>query len=307
MGHYVLLYFKGVAMGAADVVPGVSGGTIAFITGIYQQLIDAIRGLNLSALRTLTRGQFAHFWAQINGNFLLVLLAGIVSSIASLAQLISYLLAQYPLLIWSFFFGLIVASVIYIYRLQKFSGWREWLAMAVGSGCALAIAFAPLLQLEPSLPIIFGAGAVAICAMILPGISGSFMLLIMGLYPTLIGAVTDANVVVLATFAAGCGVGLLSFSRFLSWLLHHYYATTLALLTGFLAGSLVVVWPWKRALVTAVDGRGGELMLRGELLTPWAYGNAIGDPQWALALATMVSGLVLVFALEYIGVRKNKN
>lgn len=307
MGHYVLLYFKGVAMGAADVVPGVSGGTIAFITGIYQQLIDAIRGFNFSALRTLMRGEFTQFWAQINGSFLLVLLAGIVSSIASLAQLIGYLLAQYPLLIWSFFFGLIIASAIYIYRVQKFSGWQQWSAMAVGSGCALASAFAPAWQLEPSLPVIFVAGAVAICAMILPGVSGSFMLLIMGLYPTLVGAVTDANLAVLATFAAGCVCGLLSFSRFLSWLLHHYYATTLALLTGFLTGSLAVVWPWKRALATAVDGRGGELMLRGELLTPWAYGNAIGDPQWALALAMMVGGLMLVFALEYTGVRKNKN
>ncbi len=307
MGHYVLLYFKGIAMGAADVVPGVSGGTIAFITGIYQELIDTIRGLNFSALRTLTRGEFAQFWAQINGSFLLVLLAGILSSIASLAQLIGYLLAQYPLLVWSFFFGLIIASVIYIYRAQKFSGRQEWSALAVGIGCAVAIAFAPTWQLDPSLPVIFVAGAVAICAMILPGVSGSFMLLVMGLYPTLIGAVADANLVVLATFAAGCGVGLLSFSRFLSWLLHRYYATTLALLTGFLAGSLAVVWPWKRALTTAVDGQGGELLLRGELLTPWAYGNAIGDPHWAPALAAMVGGLVLVFALEYIGVRKDKN
>jgi len=307
MGHYVRLFLKGMAMGAADVVPGVSGGTIAFISGIYQELIDAIRALNLAALRTLLRGEFAQFWAQINGNFLLVLLAGIVSSIASLAQLISYLLAQYPLLIWSFFFGLIIASAIYIYRGQRFSSWQEWLAMAVGSGCALAVAFAPTLQLEPSLPVIFGAGAVAICAMILPGVSGSFMLLIMGLYPSLIGAVVDVNLAVLAVFAAGCVCGLLSFSRFLSWLLHHFYATTLALLTGFLVGSLAVVWPWKRALTTTVDRHGGELVLRSELLTPWEYGNVIGDPRWATALAMMVSGLVLVFALEYIGVRKDKN
>lgn len=307
MGHYVRLFLKGMAMGAADVVPGVSGGTIAFISGIYQELIDAIRALNLAALRTLMRGEFAQVWAQINGNFLLVLVAGIVSSIASLAHLISYLLAQYPLLIWSFFFGLIIASAIYIYRGQRFSSWQEWLAMAVGSDCALAVAFAPALQLEPSLPVIFGAGVVAICAMILPGVSGSFMLLIMGLYPSVIGAVVDVNLAVLATFAAGCVCGLLSFSRFLSWLLHHYYATTLALLTGFLVGSLAVVWPWKRALTTAVDRHGAELVLRSELLTPWEYGNVIGDPRWATALAMMACGLALVFALEYIGVRKDKN
>lgn len=307
MGHYVRLFLKGMAMGAADVVPGVSGGTIAFISGIYQELIDAIRALNLAALRTLMRGELAQFWAQINGNFLLVLLVGIVSSIASLAQLISYLLAQYPLLIWSFFFGLIIASAIYIYRGQRFSTRQEWLAMVVGAGCALAVAFAPTLQLEPSLPVIFGAGAVAICAMILPGVSGSFMLLIMGLYPTLIAAVADVNFAVLATFVAGCVFGLLSFSRFLSWLLHHYYATTLALLTGFLVGSLAVVWPWKRALTTTVDRHGGDLVLRSELLTPWAYGNVIGDPRWGAALVMMACGLVLVFALEYIGARKDKN
>lgn len=304
MRHYLLLFCKGMAMGAADVVPGVSGGTIAFVTGIYQELIDSIRAVNLTALRILLRGEPAEFWRMINGSFLLVLVAGIGVSIASLAQIISYALVQYPLLIWSFFFGLIVASAIYIYRGLKFQHWREWLALAVGCGSALAVAFLPPLQLNPSLPVVFGAGALAICAMILPGISGSFILLILGLYPAIIGAVAEINLALLATFVAGCICGLLSFSRFLSWLLHHYHTTTLALLTGFLIGSLAMVWPWKHPLVTLLDSHGAERVLRSELLTPLEYGRVVGDPLWAAALAMMASGLLLVFALEYISREK---
>ncbi len=290
--NYPLLFAKGLAMGAADLVPGVSGGTIAFISGIYEELIDSLKSLNPLALRCLFREGPAPFWRHINGTFLLVLVAGILTSVFSLARLVDYSLDRYPLFIWSFFFGLILASIFYVARQQR--GWygRQRLALVLGMAAAVAVAFSPALTLGAALPTVFFAGMLAICAMILPGVSGSFILLLLGMYPVLIDAITGFDVPVLAVFGIGAAIGLVLFANILSWLLHHHHDTTLSVLIGFLAGSLVVVWPWR--LEAGADHS-------RVLLTPGSYESAVGHPQVLGCVAFMGLGLVLVLALEYLG------
>ena len=300
----LFLFLKGVAMGAADVVPGVSGGTIAFISGIYEELLGSIRSVNLQALKLLKTEGLVAFWRAINGNFLLVLFAGIIFSIASLARVVNYGLEQHPILVWSFFFGLIAASVIYIFRQMPHLRLPEWLGLWFGALAAMAIAFLPPLQVSDDLWVVFLSGALAICAMILPGISGSFILLLIGMYPLIIQAVTDVNVPVLSVFVLGCGCGLLMFARFLSWLLQQYHSQTIAVLTGFLLGSLLIVWPWKEALEVIIDSRGHEVVLSHRLVMPAEYGAVTGiDPQTGLSVILMIVGAVLVLGLEYLGHR----
>ncbi len=300
----LLLYLKGAAMGAADVVPGVSGGTIAFISGIYEELLQSIRSINLEALRILRREGLNACWQHINGSFLLVLFAGILTSVFSLAHLVSYALEAHPILVWSFFFGLIVASVIYISRQLPALRWQESLALILGSISAVSIGFSPPLQVSGDGLVVFLSGALAICAMILPGISGSFILVLIGMYSVIIDAVTEQNWLLLALFALGCGCGLMLFSRFLSWCLAHFHSVTMALLTGFLLGSLTIVWPWKEALEIAIDRHGKEIVLSHRLLMPGEFGELTGtDPQTALAVCLMIFGVVLVLGLEYLGSR----
>lgn len=303
----LLLFLKGMAMGAADVVPGVSGGTIAFISGIYEELLDSIRSINLSALKLMKSHGFGAFWREINGNFLVVLFSGILFSIASLARVVGYSLEHYPILVWSFFFGLIVASIIYIFRQLPHLRWQEWLSLWVGTLVALAISLAPKMQGSEDLLSIFCAGAVAICAMILPGVSGSFILLLLGIYPVMIAAISELHWQTLLVFVLGCGCGLVAFSRVLSWLLHHYYSTTIAVLTGFLLGSLLIVWPWKESLEVMIDHKGRELVLSHHLMMPSTFGDVTGiDPNTFAALGCMLSGLVLVLGLEYFGGQRKK-
>ena len=301
---YFTLFCKGVAMGAADVVPGVSGGTIAFISGIYEQLLDAIGSFNLTALKVLRTRGVAAFWQYIQGTFLSVLLSGILLSIATFARLLTYLLNHHPLLVWGFFFGLIVASVVYIWRQIPLRSLTCWIALVVGTGAVMLIAFAPHLHIpEGSLPhplYIFGAGALAICAMILPGISGSFVLLLLGIYPVILDAVVDANWWVLALFVAGCATGLLVFSRFLRWLLEHFYSLTLSVLTGFLVGSLVVVWPWQRLIMESRTDPGQEYA-KTQLFWPSDYAQVAGESQWLAVVGFMIVGFSLVLILEYAG------
>lgn len=302
---YILLFFKGMAMGAADVVPGVSGGTIAFISGIYVELLDSIRAVNLYALRLLFTQGPVQFWRNINGTFLLVLFAGILCSIFSLARIVSFSLEEHPLLVWSFFFGLIVASIVYVWRQQTHWRWPQWLALGAGTLLAVAASLSPPLQIGATQPAVFFAGMLAICAMILPGISGSFILLLLGLYPTIIDAVNRLDLAVLLVFAVGAGIGLLSFSRVLSWLLHHQRSTTLSLLTGILLGSLLVVWPWKQPVETLADSHGNLVVVTRELMAPGQYASVVGDPQVIACILLMLLGLVLVLGLEYLGGRRN--
>ena len=301
---YLLLFCKGVAMGAADVVPGVSGGTIAFISGIYEELLNAIRAVNWPSIKRLLRGDIAGFWRAINGNFLAVLFAGILLSILSLAKLVSYGMQEYPILVWSFFFGLIIASIVWMTRNLGCWRWQEGAALALGTALAAGLLWMPGSVASNGLPMIFAAGAVAICAMILPGISGSFILVLIGIYATVIEAISELNMVVLATFASGCVVGLLLFSRLLGWLLGHYRSITLALLNGFLVGSLAIVWPWKEKLLVMFTASGKEVVLEQQNLMPWQYGELFGDDPQTLAAALLaLFGIVLVLGLEHIGGR----
>lgn len=282
------IYVKGIAMGAADIVPGVSGGTIALIAGIYERLINAIGNVG-PELWHIWRKQggirgIADIWRYIDATFLLCLIAGIATSFITLAGGIKYLLDHQPLLIWSFFFGLVVATVfILLTEISKWTLARVTL-FAIGMVAAAFISTAPMLPATPSLPYLFMSGAIAICAMILPGVSGSFILLLLGAYDTVLEAVHTLNFTVLLTVMAGMASGLLLFTRILKWLLARYYQGTLALLTGFIAGSLLKIWPWKVADV-------------GNVL-PWQYPDGA---QWVTTLMLMVIGAVLVTLISLWG------
>ena len=237
------IFARGVAMGAADIVPGVSGGTIALITGIYPTLLNALTSFDLTALRLVLRGDFAAAWRHVNGAFLLALVLGIGTSLVSLARLISWALHNYPEPLWGFFFGLILASALLLLTQLGRLRWPQFLALALGIGIALTIALMPGTGFVEGKAGVFLAGFIAICAMILPGISGSFILVLLGMYSSVLAALKGFDIVFLLIFALGAVSGLLCFSRFLQWLLTHYYRVTIALLTGFLFGSLAIVWP----------------------------------------------------------------
>ena len=248
----IIVAVKGACMGAADVIPGVSGGTIAFIMGIYDDFVGSLAAINGEAVKLLFKGQFKAFWKHINGSFLLSLVIGIGISVISLAGLMQMLLSDFPIQTWAFFFGLIVASSIFIIR--GISGWRlrEGLLLVLGIILGVVICTLSPTQTPDGLWFIFLSGAIAICAMILPGISGSFILLILGKYQFIMGCITDLvsgvdfghNLLILGTFAVGAVIGILSFSRFLHWLLARWQKETMVILAGFIIGSLVKVWPW---------------------------------------------------------------
>lgn len=276
--HWII---KGMAMGAADVVPGVSGGTLAFILGIYARLLNAISAFNVTALKLVFKGQWRQLWQQIDGTFLLCLFGGILCSIFSLASLISWLLAHKPVPVWAFFIGLIVTALPLLVKAVNWSFTRGLLFLlgvmfAVGVGMLAPVSF------QPAQWMFFVAGAIAICAMILPGISGSFILLISGMYAPVILAVRELQVTILALFAAGCVVGLLSFSHFLKWLLQRYHDATLALLTGVVVGALYRLWPWQHANV---------------MYSPSAYASAFGSHDLLLAMGSCGVAVLVMLAL----------
>jgi putative membrane protein len=283
-------------------VPGVSGGTVAFVTGIYEELLTSIKSINPLALRVLAKQGFATFWSHINGTFLLVLMLGVITSFVSLARVITYLLVEEPLLVWSFFFGLIFASSIHIIRQIKV--WKLGPVLALGVGALAAYTIGELkpadLPAEPLL--VFLSGCIAICAMILPGISGSFILVLLGMYSHVLEAISELNWLLLATFAAGCGCGLLVFSHILSWLFNRFHDLTMALLTGFLLGSLNLVWPWKQTLSTYQNSKGVTKPLEQENILPATYHTITGvDPQLVLCVSLVIAGLMVVLLLEKIG------
>lgn len=302
--QHLSIFFKGMAMGAADVVPGVSGGTIAFITGIYDRLIAAIAACTPNKLLWLARGRFRETWAAVDGTFIVVLLAGVLTSILSLARLITYLLEAHPERLWSFFFGLIVVSVLLIGRqLERWNLWAIISALA-GAGFAYVITVAVPLQLAPTPWVIFFGASIAICAMILPGISGSFILLLLGLYAHVLAAVRSLDLGIILIFVAGCVAGLLSFSRLLNWLLGHARNVTLAFLTGLMVGSLNKVWPWKETLSWREDSSGEQVPLIQANVGPAQFEALTGQAShWPSALALMALGVVLVMVLEWWGRR----
>ncbi|WP_027124570.1 DUF368 domain-containing protein [Gelidibacter mesophilus] len=325
---YLFISLKGIAMGAADAVPGVSGGTIAFISGIYEELITTISGVNLSLLTTLRKSGFAAFWKQLNGNFLLALLIGIVISFISFMRLAKYLIEQHPVLIWSFFFGLIVASIFFVGKQIKTWNLSAIGSLIFGTLAAFYITTLPSMANNDSSIFLFFAGALAICAMILPGISGSFILVILGAYKTLSDALSIFDFKKITIFAAGAVIGLLSFSRVLKWLFNNYKNTTLAVLTGFIFGSLNKIWPWKETLTVLEKATGqtvpvsniteyGTLevyqrqinnfetlkMVSEKSVLPLHYSeiNQAIDPQIAMSIVLMVVGFLTIFILEKVG------
>ena len=296
---YLLLTLKGMAMGAADVVPGVSGGTIALITGIYEELIFSIKSINLKALKLLLSGRPAAFWKAINGSFLLSVLLGIAISIFSLAKGLTFLLHHYPILVWSFFFGLIVASAIYVARTIK--AWNAGAVIAGIAGIVIAYFITVISPAEANTTwfYIFFSGMIAICAMILPGISGSFILVLLGMYQFILGAVVDLNIPVLLVFVAGAAIGIIGFSNVLSWLLKKFHTLTIALLAGFMVGSLNKIWPWKEVTESFIDRHGEVRPLAEKNILPATYENLTGNESllWG-AILFLVVGFVLIFVIE---------
>ncbi|WP_074214308.1 DUF368 domain-containing protein [Salinivibrio sp. ES.052] len=299
--NLISTYLKGMAMGAADVVPGVSGGTIAFITGIYTQLLESIRRITPRLFALWRKEGFKAVWQHVNGTFLCVLLAGILTSIASLAKGISWTLTHHPIPLWSFFFGLIIASALHIAKQLPAPKVRPKTVLAVllGIGFAYWITIANPLQLTAGPLTVFLAGAIAICAMILPGISGSFILLLLGMYSPILDAVHQTQFGLLGLFAVGAVTGLLTFSHLLSWLLRRYYALTLAFLTGLMLGTLGKIWPWKHTLTWRTNSSGEQVPLVQDNLLPGAYEAIVGhSAQVGLAIVAMIGGFVLVLLLE---------
>lgn len=297
--HFVIA-LKGVAMGAADVVPGVSGGTIAFISGIYEELIGSINKVNLTTLKLWKKEGFSSMWQEINGNFLVSLVIGIGLSIITLAKLIRHLLETQPILIWSFFFGLVLASIIYVAR--QITRWNlgTIMLLLIGSFVAYFITTLTPQTTNASYPYVFLSGALAICAMILPGISGSFILLLLGMYKPVLDAIYFKNFGLLATLMLGAIVGLLSFSRLLKWLFDHYENLTLAILTGFIIGSLNKIWPWKEVLASEMIN--GKLkVLKEKSVMPFSYE---GDHQLGLALVLAAAGFLFILLLERMAKKK---
>ena len=290
--------FKGMCMGAADVIPGVSGGTIAFIMGIYAELLDSIKSVNGEALKLLLKGKIGAFWKHINGTFLASLFAGILISVFSLAKLMKYLLEFHPVPLWSFFFGLILASAVYILKgLDKWSI-RNIISLLVGVAIGAFICLASPGQTPDALWFIFLSGAIAICAMILPGISGSFILLLLGKYAFVMEAVSTLNIPVLVVFAAGACIGIVCFSHILSWLLKKFYMLTIALLSGFMIGSLLKVWPWK--VPGAQEGFDYPAL-------PGTFEQVTGaDPQLFMSIGFMVLGLAIVLLIEFMAAKDQK-
>lgn len=288
-------------MGAADIVPGVSGGSIALITGIYQQLLNSINSFNRENLSLLLQWELKKFFKSVNGTFLLSLLLGILTSIFTLSKLITYLMDVHPIPLWSFFCGLILVSAFII--LKEIKRWHLGviLALIVGTLLAWWVTELPPTSSPDAIWFTFIAGAIAICAMILPGISGSFILLILGKYENILAAVSERDFLTLGVFALGCVVGILSFSRLISWLLRKFYATTIGLLSGFMLGSINKLWPWKIVTQYRISSSGEEKPFLTENLWPSEYLAQVGqEPNLGLAIAGFLGGIVLVLGIDYL-------
>lgn len=306
----MMVAVKGACMGAADVIPGVSGGTIAFIMGIYDEFVGSLASINGEAVKLLLKGRFCAFWKHINGSFLLSLVVGIGISIIALAGLMQMLLSDFPIQTWAFFFGLIVASSLFIIR--GISGWklREGLLMVFGIVLGAVICTLSPTQTPDGLWFIFLSGALAICAMILPGISGSFILLILGKYEYILGAISDIvagvdlgrNLLILSVFGLGAIIGILAFSRFLHWLLARWQKETMIVLAGFIIGSLVKIWPWTNAEAIVLS-QFPELASFGETLPAEIISQymASADLHIGGAILFALIGFSLVTGIEIAG------
>lgn len=313
--QYLLITAKGLAMGAADVVPGVSGGTIAFISGIYEELIETIHKIDLKIFKVWKKEGLTAAWKSYNLSFLLALFAGIFISILSLAKLITYLLDAFPIMVWSFFFGLVIASIVYVAR--QITIWRFTiiLGLIIASGLSYVITIMEPIGSPDSIWFLFLAGFIAIIAMILPGISGAFILLLMGAYTTVIGIVTTLGEGIttlnmtmfsealgkLLIFGMGAILGLKLFSNTLNWMFKHHKNLTLAVLTGFMIGALNKIWPWKEVLQYRLNHAGEEVPFIEKSILPQHFN---GDPKILLAIVFAIIGFLTIFLLERLAVTK---
>ena len=304
---YLIISLKGMAMGAADVVPGVSGGTIAFISGIYEELIESLNNINSSIFKELRSKGIKYTWKKLNGPFLLALMSGVLISIFSLAKGVEWLLEHHPILLWAFFFGLVSASIVYISKQIKTTLWdiarlKLFLAITIGGSIAYFITILNPIESSDSNLFLFFAGALAICAMILPGISGAFILVIIGAYGPVLEAISNRDIKTILIIGTGSIVGLLSFSKLLKWLFESYNQLTLAALTGFMIGSLNKIWPWKVVLTYRMNSKGVEIPLNEESICPFNY---VGDAQFLQAIGLMLFGFFIILFLEKIGKKTN--
>ena len=289
------VYLRGIAMGAADLVPGVSGGTVALITGIYGRLISAIASVGIDILSLVLRGRIAEAYKAIDGNFLLLLAAGIGTAIVGFAAILNWLLLHYPLPLWATFSGLVLASALSLVK-QNYRSWRlrDWSFFTIGVAVAVSVGLTQAIQM-PLTPLgIFFAGSIAISAMILPGISGSFLLLLMGVYQPIIAAVVNLELVTLALFALGCGVGLIFFSKLLQRLLAVAEKATMATLFGFLLGSLVILWPWQVTVSSVVDRHGDIRAVQTLPVSPTYYAQQVGDSMLLMCIGGFIVGVIAV-------------
>ncbi len=299
MPEAVWTYLKGVAMGLGDSVPGVSGGTIAVITEIYDRLIYAIRAVDIEACRLLFSGRLAAAWQHIDGNFLLLLGLGILSGLLVSANTVLYLLDNHFSLLMAFFIGLVLATC-WILRDQYHSlAWQNLLAMVAGALVVMLVAELRPLQQIDSLPYLFFSGMIAISAMILPGLSGAFILLLLGSYQSMLQALLDINLPVISIFLCGCVVGIMASSRGIAWLLRHYHQRSYAGITGMLLGSLLVLWPWQVFVERNIDGSEEPVIVDRIIIAPWNYAQVTGnDASWLLSILLCVAGALLVIALH---------
>jgi putative membrane protein len=296
---YLLLYVKGVSMGGADVIPGVSGGTVAFITGIYDELINSIKSIDFSVVKLVLQFKIADAWKAINGNFLICILGGMATSLLSLSKLMTYLLNNYPIQVWSFFFGLILVSSPLIFRDIKNWNLGTALAGVIGIVVAYLITIISPAETPTNLPFIFFCGALAICAMILPGISGAFILLLIGKYEYMITALINFDIPVILVFVSGCFIGLIGFSKVLGWVLEHYRFPALSLLAGFMIGSLNKVWPWKEVTAFRIDHLGNQVPAFDTSVLPGRFMEVTGnDPMIFQAVLFAALGVLLVVGIE---------
>lgn len=308
MIQYLQNFIKGLAMGAANVIPGVSGGTIALITGIFERLINAIKSLGIEALRLLIKGKWNAFAEKIDLYFLISIFGGVGTAIITLAKVFDFLFTNYPVYIWSFFFGLVLASVYFVGKTVHKWSVSVIISFLAGTAFAMAITFmTPATQNDGFFYLII-CGVVAVCSMILPGLSGSFVLILMGNYQLVaIHAINDRNFNILLPVLIGAVGGLMAFSHFLSWLLKKFKDQTISLLTGFILGSLSILWPWKEAIYLQTTS--GEMLLKDGLpkveryipKLPEFFGN---ETIFAILLA--IAGVVTIWAVEYLAAKNNQ-
>ncbi len=296
----LITFIKGMGMGAADIVPGVSGGTIALTTGIYQRLIRALDAIDHRLWNVFKENGIGGVWRRIDGNFLLVLFLGILASVFSLANLFHHLLQEHPVLVWSFFFGLIGASVYFVGRRAHKWHWGTILSFITGTAIAFGITLLSPMSGPDQPYMFFIAGMIAVSAMILPGVSGSFILVLLGAYQAVLGAIKEMDIDILAFLGAGCLLGLLVFSKLLNWMFNRYHNLTIGLLSGFLLGSLNKVWPWRGEAIQ-VEGKS----MPGANVSPMKFEELSGqDPRILAAILLAIAGCLLIVLIEKEPVKK---